>query len=315
MTDSKRPLSSLVIRNLMLEALGYKENDLGLDDDNFKKYRYSGSQRNLYTITELLAIKHGLIEKTVEIPIIAWGAEGRKLYPQSNTNFMPQEIQGLFEGFWLLLNQNIIAPGAFGESENLPYFHVTPHGLTCLDTKEILPYDIDGYLKKIYSINQIDEWVKSYMTEAVRCFNSNCHHAATIMIGLSAEKLTLNLIDAFKTYLQKHQANLKIKQNAGINIPLDLNFSTKVDSTWMISQKYQVFQTFYDAIINHPKDVKSCIDTSSRNVFSEYIRLTRNEVSHPNDLKKDYTETLLLFVSFIKYIELMTKLIDMFQNI
>ncbi len=33
----KRPLSSLVIRNLMLEALGYKENDLGLDGDNFEK--------------------------------------------------------------------------------------------------------------------------------------------------------------------------------------------------------------------------------------------------------------------------------------
>lgn len=136
-----------------------------------------GDQGNLFKITELLAIKYGLIEGNVSIPLTAWGTEGYRLHSGSNTNFTPDEIESLFEGFWILLNQHIIAPGAYQEIATLPYFHVTPHGLKCLAAQEILPYDIDGYLEKLNSINHVDDWVKSYLTEALRCFNANCHHA------------------------------------------------------------------------------------------------------------------------------------------
>lgn len=315
MADSHRPLSNLVIRDLMLQALSYEEDDLGLGDNLFKNHGYSGSQRNLYILTELLAIKQGLITRTVDIASFAWGMEGHRLYPGRNTNFMPEEIQGLFEGFWLLLNQHIIAPGAFGESETLPYFHVTPHGLTCLARSEVLPYDIDGSLQKVHSIEHIDDWVESYMAEALRCFNANCHHAATIMIGLGAEKLTINLIDAFKIYLQKHHTNLRTKTNSGITGQLDTAFTTEVDKEWMISRKYNTFQKFYDGITGYQQNVKDCMEPSSRAVFYEYLRLTRNEVSHPNDFKKEYTETMLLLISFIKYIELITKLTHTLRTI
>lgn len=313
---SERPLSSIIIRNLMLEALSYEQNDLGIDNDTFKKYGYRGNQGALFRITELIAIKHGLIDKVVNIPVVAWGAEGRRLYSGSNTNFTPEEIQALYEAFWLLLNQHIIAPGAYGESPALPTFHVTPHGLKCLKAKEVLPYDIDGYLAKISSIPNIDSWVETYMKEAIRCFNADCHHASTIMIGLAAEKLTIELIDAFKVYLAKHQSQtLNIRQNSGITGPLDAGFNTEVNSKMQISQKYNTFQKFYDGTNGHPQDVKDCMENSSRKVFYDYTRLTRNEVSHPNDLKKDYNETLLLFVSFIKYIDLITNLTNKLRTV
>lgn len=308
MEEVQRPLNNIIIRDLMLKALAYEGNDLGLGDDTFKNYGYRGSQGNLFKVTELLAIKYGLIEGNVSIPLTAWGTEGYRLHSGSNTNFTPDEIESLFEGFWILLNQHIIAPGAYQEIATLPYFHVTPHGLKCLAAQEILPYDIDGYLEKLNSINHVDDWVKSYLTEALRCFNANCHHAATIMIGLSAEKLTLDLIDAFTTYLQKYHANLSVIPNSSIQGQLDTTFKTQIDKIWMISQKYKTFQKFYDEITGYQQDIKDCMDASSRTVFYEYLRLTRNEVSHPNELKKDYTETMLLFVSFIKYIELITKL-------
>ncbi|PEQ29739.1 hypothetical protein [Bacillus thuringiensis] len=306
MSEYNRPLSTLLIRDLMLEALAYEKTDLPVEKDLFNNYRYSGSQSDLFRITELLAIKHQLIEKKVNVPMQAWGATGRRLHTNSNTNFLPDEIEALYETFWLLLNQNIISPGTYGESESLPYFHITSHGLECIAEKEILPYDIDGYLERIRKIPNIDYWVKSYITEAVRCFNANCHHAATIMIGLTAEKLVIDLIDSFKTYLKNKLAILQPNGTLSITSSLDIEFSTKVDSDWKISHKYTTFQTFYDGIKNHDSDVKKCMEQSSRRVFYDYIRLIRNEVSHPNDLKKGPTETLLLLVSFTKYIEMIT---------
>ncbi|SIR47996.1 hypothetical protein [Priestia flexa] len=207
------PLSTYVIKNLMLEALDYTESDIDPAGNYFKQYGYAGTQDDLFRLTEGLAIKKGLVSDNVPLNRTAWGCFGRNLFEGYNTNFKRIEIERLFETFGILFNQNIIAQGMYRNSSFFPFFHVTDHGLECIKQKEILPYDFDGYLSQIRNVQDIDRWVLHYMSEAVRCFNSGCYNAATIMIGLSAEKIVLDLIEAFKTYLKNKKTRLTTRNN------------------------------------------------------------------------------------------------------
>ncbi|MFE0301261.1 hypothetical protein [Priestia megaterium] len=312
--ETRNPLSTYIIKNLMLEVLGYTDKDIDPEGHYFKQFNYAGTQNDLFRLTEGLAMKKEFIPNDIRLRNAAWGCHGDNLFEKSNTNFNRKEIERLFETFSLLLNQNIIAPGMYRESPFLPFFHVTDHGLECIRQKEILPYDYDGYLSQIRNVPDIDSWVLHYMTEAVQCFNSSCYNAATIMIGLSAEKIVLDLIEAFKIYLTNHKANLVTKSNLTLQGNIDTSFSTEIDRVWQISAKYKIFIKYYTGIKNHDSSI-TMLDESARNTFYEYIRLIRNEVTHPADIKKDETETLLLFVSFIKYITLQTKLTSTFKNV
>ncbi|MBI6865923.1 hypothetical protein [Lysinibacillus fusiformis] len=315
MQNRTSPLSTYVIKNLMLEALSYTESDIDPEGNYFKQYGYAGTQNDLFRLTEGLAIKKGLIPNNVPLSHEAWGCHGSNLFEGSNTNFKRIEIERLFETFGILLNQNIIAQGMYRNSPFLPFFHVTDHGLECIEQQEILPYDFDGYLSQIRNIQNIDSWVIYYMSEAVRCFNSGCYNAATIMIGLSAEKIVLDLIEAFKSYLKNNKTTLTTRSNFNYQGDLDISFISEVDNVSQISLKYTKFNEYFNGINNHDASVIGVLDKSARNTFFDYIRLIRNEVSHPNDIEKNETETLLLFVSFIKYITLQTQLTSILKVI
>ena len=187
MAEETRVLSSIEIRNLMLDTLAYEADDIDSEGKTFKKYGYQGTQSDLYRLMEGLAIKRGLIESDIPLHGAAWGGSGLMLHAHSTTNFSYSDIQNIYEQFHLLLNQGIIAPGAIGNyGPNLPSFHVTQYGLKCLEEHEILPYDVDGYFEKIKNIPSISEWVKFYIKEALQCYNANCMEAAVIMLGLSS---------------------------------------------------------------------------------------------------------------------------------
>lgn len=305
--NMQRPLSALILKNLMLNALSYEGENLDSEGKNFKMYGYAGTQNDLFRLTEQLALNKGLIESKIKIPSSSWGAHGLNLFELHNTNFNKDEIERLYEVFWILLNQNIISPGMYRNSPDLPFFHITEHGHICIREKEVLPYDFDGYLTKLKSINGIDDWVLFYTTEALRCFNANCNIAATSMIGLAAEKLVLDLVDSLKTHLANNQGNLTLKKNSNIQQPILDSFNRDLEKKWQISHKYNVFLKYMNEV-KLSSLVTTKIDSSARNTFYEFIRLTRNEVSHPNEIKKDNTETLLLFISFIKYVTIQTDL-------
>ncbi|CAI8825870.1 hypothetical protein EMIT0210MI2_12297 [Priestia megaterium] len=313
--NKKTPLSTYTLKNLMLEALGYTEKDIDPEGHYFKQFDYAGTQNDLFRITEGLAIKKGMLSDDVKLPRTAWGCHGHNLFENSNTNFSQKEIERLFEAFSILLNQNVISPGMYRNSPFLPFFHVTDHGLKCIEENEILPYDSDGYLDQIRKISAIDNWVLYYMTEAIKCFNSGCYNAATVMIGLSAEKITLDLIESFKNYLNKHKTSFIYKNGFTFQGDIDQAFITAVDNERHISVKYSKFIKYFNNIKNHDSTISGILDPSARNTFYDFIRLSRNEVSHPSDIIKNETETLLIFISFIKYVKLQTKLTSVLNTI
>jgi hypothetical protein len=303
-----RDLSSIEIRNLMLETLNYEGEDIDSEGKTFKLYGYQGTQSDLYRLMEGLAIKRGLIKPDIPLHGAAWGGSGLMLHPHSTTNFSYSDIQSIYEQFHLLLNQGIIAPGATGNyGPNLPSFHVTGYGLKCLKEHEILPYDVDGYLEKIKNIPSISEWVEFYIKEALQCYNANCMEAAVIMLGLSSEKIIDEQIDALLGYLSR-------------NFTIEFSqMQTELSSIRLASAKFNCYKKYFDMIKDNVsdqlfKDMLPLVDRVAFQVYTNFTRITRNGLAHPSDTKMERIEVLMIFISFIKYCQTQYGFIDYYIN-
>lgn len=315
----RRTLTLLEIQNLMMESLIFNEefNFNNYRVMTFKEYGYQGTQADLFHLMEIIAVKKGMIDEEVKIVARAWGAGGMILHHRGTTNFKRNEIKKIYEVFHVLLNRGIISPGAVGNhGANLPCFHVTEYGMKCLEENEILPYDIDGYLNKLRNIEGLDEWVNFYMTEALKCFNANCYNAATAMIGLSSEVLIELLIIKFSKLLGKTSYNFEAKSSLQLNgKSLKDYFDDKIKEQTKISKRFEVFTSVFDKIKNLPNNISNIIDKSARDSFFTFLRLNRNEVTHCLEVKKDATETLLLFIAFSKYCTLLTNMINKIEEL
>lgn len=62
MNNKRVNLTSVEIRSLLLETLGYVDGDIDSEGKNFKMYGYQGSQVDLNRLAEGLAIKQNLIK-------------------------------------------------------------------------------------------------------------------------------------------------------------------------------------------------------------------------------------------------------------
>lgn len=154
-------MTGIEMRNLILSALAEENPDNTPWKLTFKMYGYAGCISALRALVEYIAIKDGLIDKIIEIPILSWGVPGEKPFYGSNTNLDGDNLNLFNEEVHLMTYHNIISPGANGGyGDHLPYFHVTKYGLKCLEERDILPYDPDAYLQKVISVASIDEWEK-----------------------------------------------------------------------------------------------------------------------------------------------------------
>lgn len=308
MSEDARELSSLEIRNLMLDTLAYEGDDIDSEGKTFKMYGYQGTQDDLYRLMEGLAVKRGMIKNDIPLSAGAWGGRGFMLHAHSTTNFSRSDIKYIYEQFHVLLNQGIIAAGAVGNyGPNLPNFHVTSYGLKCLEEHEILPYDVDGYFEKIKSIPSISEWVKFYIKEALQCYNANCMEAAVIMLGLSSEKIINEQVEALLTYLSRNFSDKHMQMQ------------NEIENIRLASAKFECYKRFFDEIRHKIsdqafKDMLPLVDKVAFQVYPNFTRITRNELAHPSDTKMERIEVLMIFISFIKFCQTQYGFIDYFQN-
>jgi hypothetical protein len=300
-------LTNLEIRNLLLEVLAYEGNDIDTEGKTFKKYGYQGSQADLFRLLNGLIIKKKI--KPIKVPMYAeaWGCTPHLLYEYQNINLSRNEILKVYQEFHNLLTQGVIAPGAYGHSSELPYFHVTEYGMECIKQRDILPFDQDGYLNNLQKISNVNEWVVFYVTEALRCFNANCINSSMINIGLAGETILEELIETFSKFLAKNDAKLFSM------------FKDKLENISKISLKYNVYLEFQNKYIANTKDktliaLKQKLDKSSSSIYATFTRLTRNSLSHPNEIIMDRIKVLMFFITFVDYCELQYKFINYYRD-
>ncbi|KAA9012282.1 hypothetical protein [Niallia endozanthoxylica] len=301
-------LSNLEIRNLLLEVLAYEGDDIDTEGKTFKMYGYQGSQSDLFRLLNGYLIKKNIKPEKVKMYGAAWGGEGRMLHEYQTINLSKGEILKLYQEFHRLLTQGVIAPGAYGNyGTSLPYFHVTEYGMECIKKKDFLPYDQDGYLSKLKSITDINDWVVFYVTEALKCFNADCVNSSMINIGLAGEVIIEELANSFEKFLLKNEASLHS------------SFQTELAKDWKISFKYNTYLDFQGKYIKatKDKDVKALtvyLDKSSSSIYATFTRLTRNTVTHPNDIIMDRTQVLMFFITLVNYCELQYNFINHYKN-
>lgn len=303
-------LSNLEMRNLILEVLAYEGKDIDAEGKTFKDYGYQGTQSDLYRLLDgLLIVKKIKPEnEKIKIHAAAWGGSGFTLFEGSTTNLKRSEILKLYQEFHNLILQGVIAPGAYGNyGDDLPYFHVTEYGKECIKQIDVLPYDEGGYLTKLKTIQGMDDWITFYVTEALKCFNANCVNSSMINIGLAGEVIIEHLVDNYGSFLNKKIPLLQTK------------YLRELSSNWGISAKYDTYLSYRKKYIDatgdpEVKKLAASLDKSSSTIYATYTRLTRNSVTHPNEIIMDRMKVLMFFITFVDYCEMQYKFINHYKN-
>ena len=238
-------MTSLEMRNLIFEALAEKNPEKTPWKKTFEMYGYRGTVSALRALVEYIGIEHGVIEKVVEIPTMAWGVPGEYPYYLSNTNLDNDNLDLFNEEVHLMTYHNILSPGAIGGyGDSLPYFHVTKYGLKCIEERDIFPYDPDAYMQKISSISSIDEWEKFYIEQSLKCYNADAFESALIMLGLAGEYLATQLIEKMESFLANKEPTLQA------------TYVNALQGKNVVSQRYAEYEniTDFEAIFERVKN-------------------------------------------------------------
>ena len=102
-------------------------------------------------------------------------------------------------------------------------------------------------------------------------------------------------------------------------------YLSELGSKKKISDKYSIYEKYLSRIQDKKKSdgtyqyldlnsFKRLIDIPAKSVYATFLRLTRNEVAHPSQLKVEKNEALVLYISYLKYCEIQHKYLMFYQN-
>jgi hypothetical protein len=207
----------------------------------------------------------------------------------------------LYDIFWELLIQGILAPGFNSSNVNLPFIHVTEYGMKCIEANSILPHDPDGYMKRLEDIveHTMDNTVLTYVREGLFTFLSGYYLAATVMLGVASEQCIDLLINAYA--------------NAISNVSQKSAFEKKINQAGRnVKKRFDIIRIEL-LILNLPGDLKDALDIQLSGIFT-LIRYSRNDAGHPTGrmIDRDMAHgNLLLFPHYCKRVY---DLINYFKN-
>ncbi len=201
------------------------------------------------------------------------------------------------EVMWQLIIQGVLTVGCDSANPNLPFFRITDYGEMVLKTERFVPHDPTGYLDEIKSVkgSVLTKVAITYIEESLRCFNSGCHVASVLLLGVAAESVFLNLCNAIQSSL-KNSNDIK---------KLDGGLSVKTKHRWVV-QRYQDLPS----VVRREKLPES-IDMTLTSLY-DLIRRQRNDLGHPQDkppkLSREQAFIVFkLFPEFVRDIEDLAK--------
>jgi len=125
-----------------------------------------------------------------------------------------EDKKQIIEICWDLITERILTPGTLQSSDrSWPFLHATPFGNTIIG--ESLPhyYDPDAYIKCLKSnVQGLDNVIEQYIFEGVNCFKRQLFFASAVMLGASAEKAVLLLLESMGKYVNDAQEKKEIQE-------------------------------------------------------------------------------------------------------
>jgi hypothetical protein len=171
--------------------------------------------------------------------------------------------------FWELVVEGIVAPGADAWNLELPWYHVTSYGRQVVDAEAGHPHDEASYLSRIRAVvGTPDDTVMAYLTESVRAFRRATPVAATIMLGIAAERVFLLLCDSLLAALADSGEQTAFER-------LLERFPMKPKLDW-VHTKLQALQASRAAGL--PDNA-----TLAVTAIYDFLRAQRNDIGHPRE--------------------------------
>ncbi|MGO9643623.1 MAG: hypothetical protein ACLPY5_02615 [Candidatus Bathyarchaeia archaeon] len=204
------------------------------------------------------------------------GVEGRK------------EIeQAVLTTWYDLFRTGQIAWGFDASNPDPPFCHVTEHGREMLKALSRDPANPEGYMNHLSQLCTVNAISKSYLSEALKTYNSDCVKAAAVMVGAAAESILLELRDG-----------IKAKLLAATRSP-----PSEFDD-WQIKRNIDAITSILDSQKNRfQKELKDSYE-SFWSAFVGQLRMTRNEAGHPSSVDPVDAQTvhssLLIFPQLAK---------------
>lgn len=148
-----------------------------------------------------------------------------------------------------------------------PFFHVTEQGRKALEHMGRDPSNPAGYLADLLARSSLKAVARSYIQEALDCYNADCVRAAAVMAGVASESLVLELAALARDRLSA----------ASEPVPKGL-------SDWKA-------RTVLEALGKVLEERKKKMPVALRETveaywpaFTHQIRTTRNDAGHPTNV-------------------------------
>lgn len=199
------------------------------------------------------------------------------------------------EVVWRLIAQGVVTPGINAANPELPWFRVTDYGRAVLEAGRLVPHDPAGYLKELSSVAsaRLKKRLLPTVEEALRCFTSGCHVAATMMLGIASEITFLYLYSTMIDNLKNPAEKARVAKHAGV----------RTKHRWVL-EKYQALSSA------DRRKLPESLDTTLSPLY-DLIRMQRNEIGHPREslpaiskgLSASYFQMFPLFVADVQKYE------------
>lgn len=182
-------------------------------------------------------------------------------------------MRGRWEALWGLVGDGLVFLDTAGQGSGTDNWRwrLSADGERVATGGTWEPRNPDGYLDRIRrEIPDLDDLVELYLTEALQSFNGRCYLAASVMLGVAAERAFLVMAE---TYAASSMAGApamakELARPRGNYFTLWTEFRKRVEPV-----RQELPNGLADAL--------------TLDAVADLIRLTRNEVGHPTGRQID----------------------------
>lgn len=216
-------------------------------------------------------------------------------------HYMPKEDrEKVRQIVWEFILQGILAIGLNESNPNFPFVSITEYGREVLESGQTLPYDPDGYLRKLKTeIPNLDPLIEMYLSESLQAYLKGLMFSSAVMLGVASEKAFLVLLEAFTNALTN-----KTKKRKFQNLQNSIRTKKKFDQ--LKKEIMAVRQTL-------PQELSEDLESQLDGIFN-LIRVTRNDAGHPTGRRIERGVAYTHLQLFIFYCKRIYGLIDYFNN-
>lgn len=169
---------------------------------------------------------------------------------------------------WTLVSRGL---GYIDTSQPSPEYwtiELTERGRQALDDSASNPDDVPAYLKKVAEdVPGLSATAKLYLDEALRCYSTENHLAATMMLGVATEAVFYDTALPFSAWVPDGSG-------AKLRELLERPGAAFVHKFTEFQKRVAVHKSAF------PADLAQNVDLSMNSLL-ELIRLARNDVGHP----------------------------------